>query len=126
MPKKGFSAITITELAHDKAKSMYLQKVKSGQERKSFSRYVNDIITDRVEADENLSLIAPFMQKVSLLGNSIMIKDNKIGRLVEVQVRGREIVCMYCNKKDCAHVGFVYAIPEVYRVMSIQKGKATR
>ena len=66
------------------------------------------------------------MQKVSLLGNSIMIKDNKIGRLAEVQVRGREIVCLFCNKKDCVHVGFAYAIPEVYRVMNFQKGKATR
>jgi hypothetical protein len=126
MPKKGFSAMTITELAHDKARSMYLQRVKAGEEQKSFSRYINDIITDRIEADENLSLIAPFMQKVSLLGNSIMVKDNKIGRLVEVLVRGREIICLYCNKKDCAHVGFVYSIPEVYRLMHIQKSKATK
>ena len=126
MPKQGFSAITITELAHDKAKSMYLQKVKSGEEHKSFSRYINDIITDRVEADESLSLILPFMQKVNLLGNSIMIKDNKVGRLVEVQVRGKQIVCLYCNKKDCVHVGFAYAIPEVYRVMSPRMGRVNK
>ena len=121
MPKKGFSAITITEWAHDKAKSVYLQRLKSVDERKSFSRYINDIIVDRIEADQNLSLGAPLMQKVNLVDNSVLIKDNKIGRLVEVQVRGKEILCLYCNKNNCVHVGFAYAIPEVYRLIRLQK-----
>ena len=123
MPKEGFSVITITEQAYEKARSMYGQKVKSGVENKSFSRYVNDLIVDRIEADENLSFMAPFMQKAFLQGNSIMIKDNKIGRIAEVQVHGKELVCLYCKKNDCVHVGFAYAIPEVYRVMSVQRGK---
>jgi hypothetical protein len=76
---------------------------------------------DRIEADENLSLMAPFMQKVGLQDNSIMIKDNKAGRIAEIQIRGKEILCLYCNKKDCVHVGFSYAIPEVYRIMILQK-----
>ena len=123
MPKEGFSVITITEQAYEKARLMYGQKVKSGVENKSFSRYVNDLIVDRIEADENLSFMAPFMQKAFLQGNSIMIKDNKIGRIAEVQVHGKELVCLYCKKNDCVHVGFAYAIPEVYRVMSVQRGK---
>ena len=123
MPKEGFSVITITEQAYEKARSMYGQKVKSGVENKSFSRYVNDLIVDRIEADENLSFMAPFMQKAFLQGNSIMIKDNKIGRIAEVQVHVKELVCLYCKKNDCVHVGFAYAIPEVYRVMSVQRGK---
>ena len=123
MPKEGFSVITITEQAYDKARLMYGQKVKSGVENKSFSRYVNDLIVDRIEADENLSFMAPFMQKAFLQDNSIMIKDNKIGRIAEVQVHGKELVCLYCKKNDCVHVGFAYAIPEVYRVMSVQRGK---
>ena len=121
MPKEGFSVITITEQAYEKARSMYGQKVKSGVENKSFSRYVNDLIVDRIEADENLSFMAPFMQKAFLQGNSIMIKDNKIGRIAEVQVHGKELVCLYCKKNDCVHVGFAYAIPEVYRVMKLQR-----
>ena len=104
MPKEGFSVITITEQAYEKARSMYGQKVKSGVENKSFSRYVNDLIVDRIEADENLSFMAPFMQKAFLQGNSIMIKDNKIGRIAEVQVHGKELVCLYCKKNDCVHV----------------------
>lgn len=121
MPKEGFSVVTITQLAHDKAKQRYNHKVKSEKLTKSFSKYVNDLIIEQVEADENLSLTAPFMEKIGLEGNSIMVKDNKIGRIVEVQVHGKDLICMLDEKKDCVHVGFAYAIPEVYRLMSERK-----
>lgn len=127
MPKEGFSVITITQLAHDKARQRYERKLKTGQlENKSFSKFVNDLIIETIEADENLSLQAPMMQKVGLQDNSIMIKDSKIGRIVEVQVHGKELVCMYDERKDCVHVGYAYAIPEVYRVMSERGGKTSR
>lgn len=124
MPKEGFSVVTITEEAHQKAHSFYTRQIRSGQlDGKSFSRYVNDLIVDRIEADEALSRVAPFMQKIGLQDNSIMLKDNKLGRMVEVQVQGKELFCFLCQKNDCVHVGFSYAIPEVYRVMSLQKGR---
>jgi hypothetical protein len=122
MPKEGFSVITITEQVHDKAKQRYNQKVKAGQIDKSFSRYVNDLIMEVVEADESFALQAPFMQKIALEDNSIMIKDNKIGRIVEVKVHGKDLMCMFDERKDCVHVGYAYAIPEVYRVMSERRG----
>jgi hypothetical protein len=125
MPKEGFSVVTITETAHDKAHSMYLQKVRSGEinSKKSFSRYVNDLIMEKIEADELLSRVAPFMQKVGLQDSSILIKDNKLGRMVEVQIHGKEMMCLFCNKNDCSHIGFSYAIPEVYRVMKLLKAR---
>ena len=118
MPKEGFSVITITQQVHDKAKQRYNQKVKAEKLHKSFSKYVNDLILETIEADENLSLAAPFIQKIGMEGNSIMLKDNKIGRIVEVQVHGKDLICMLDEKKDCVHVGYAYAIPEVYRVIS--------
>ena len=125
MPKEGFSVITITQLAHDKAKLRYDKKQKIGQlANKSFSKYVNDLIIESIEADENLSLQAPMMQKIGLQDNSIMIKDNKIGRIVEVQVHGKDLICMLDERKDCVHVGYAYAIPEVYRLMSERGGKS--
>lgn len=124
MPKEGYSVVTITVEAHEKAHSFYLRQVKSGQiDGKSFSRYVNDLIMDRIEADEALSRVAPFMQKVGLQDSSILLKDNKLGRMVEVQIKGKELICFQCQKNNCVHVGFSYAIPEVYRVMSMQKGR---
>jgi hypothetical protein len=122
MPKEGFSVVTITQDAYDKAHAKYVQKIKAKEvEGKSFSRYVNDIIMERIEADDNLALQAPFMQKVGLQDNSIMVKDNKLGRIVEVQVHGKDLICMFDEKKDCVHVGFAMAVPEVYRILSERK-----
>jgi phosphoribulokinase len=122
MPKEGFSVVTITQEAYDKAHAQYSQKLKSKEiEGKSFSRFVNDIIIERIEADQNLSLHAPYMQKVGMQDNSIMIKDNKLSRIVEVQIRGKDLICMLDEKKDCVHVGYAYAIPDVYRIMSERK-----
>ena len=118
MPKEAFSVVTNTQAAHDKARQRNNQKVKSEKITKSFSKYVNDLIMEQVEADENLALSAPFMEKIGLEGNSIMVKDNKIGRIVEVQVHGKDLICMLDERKDCIHVGFAYAIPEIYRLMS--------
>jgi hypothetical protein len=123
MPKEGFNVVTITEQTHQKARSTFLHKLKSGelQGRKSFSHFIDGIIIEKIEADEYLSRMAPFMQKIGLQDNSILIKDNKLGRIAEVQIRGKDLICLLCDKKDCVHVGFSYAIPEVYRVMSLQK-----
>ena len=65
--------------------------------------------------------MAPFMQKVGLQDNSIIITDNKLIRIAEVQIRGKELVCLLCDKSDWVHVGFSYASPEVYNIMSMQK-----
>ncbi|MHB1868987.1 MAG: hypothetical protein ACYCPP_08585 [Nitrososphaerales archaeon] len=120
MPKEGFSAITIHSQVHDKAHSVYQEKVKSGKIKgKSFSRYINDIILETVEADEMLSLAAPHIQLSALVDNSILLKDNKLNRIVEVQVRGKEkdLFCVLDKRNDCVHTGFAYAIPQVYVVM---------
>ncbi len=120
MPKEGFSVITIHSLAHDKARSMYEEMVRSGKIKdKSFSKYVNDLILETIEADEALSLAAPHIEKSALVGNSVLLKDNKLGRMVEVQIFGKErdLFCTHDKRNDCVHVGFAYAIPQVYAVM---------
>ena len=123
MPQKNRAVATITIDAYQKVHSHFLRNLKLGQieEDKSFSRYITDIITEEVEEDECLSKVTPLMQKVFFENNCLLIRDNKLGRIAELKIRGREIVCLYCNRKDCRHVGFSYAIPEIYRFFSLQK-----
>jgi polyhydroxyalkanoate synthesis regulator phasin len=120
LPKEGFYVITIHSQACDKARSVYEEMVKSGKiKNKSFSRYVNDLILETIEADEALSLAAPHIEKSALIGNSVLLKDNKLGRMIEVQIQAKErnLFCTYDKRNDCVHVGFSYAIPQVYAVM---------
>ena len=77
------------------------------------------IIIEQVEADEALSLAAPHIEKSAPVGNSSLLNDHKLGRMVEVQVRGKEkdLFCVLDKRNDCVHAGFAYAIPQVYAIM---------
>ena len=99
---------------------MYKLMVKTGKIKgKSFSKYVNDLILETIEADEALSLAAPYIEKSALIGNSVLLKDNKLGRMIEVQIdsKKRDLFCMFDKRTDCVHVGFACALPQVYAVM---------
>jgi hypothetical protein len=40
-----------------------------------------------------------------------------------VKVRNGELVCDLDNSSNCIHVGFAYAIPEVYKVLGLMGKK---
>jgi hypothetical protein len=127
LPKPGFSSLLLRNDVFHKAMTLYRQKSKSGElgerkKKKSFSRYVNDIIKDALEEDRILSSASPVLSKVAVEGNSVLIKDSKRNRLAEVKIelsgrrRVRQLTCLLDNRSDCLHVGFAYSIPEVYRM----------
>ncbi|MFN4337402.1 MAG: hypothetical protein ACK4FV_07525, partial [Candidatus Nitrosocaldus sp.] len=51
------------------------------------------------------------------------IKDHFIDRIVEVQVvpEGKFLYCRYCDRDDCLHVGFCFAVREVNKIL-IERG----
>ncbi|HET7149235.1 MAG TPA: hypothetical protein VFI73_12130 [Candidatus Nitrosopolaris sp.] len=59
-------------------------------------------------------------QFISLIGfgdDAVILKDlRKDGRLIEVQVRNRNVKCISEDKFDCIHVGFALALPEVFYI----------
>lgn len=56
---------------------------------------------------------APFMEKISIDSDRVLIKDNKRNRIAEVILRSGELRCLLDEKIDCVHIGFVYSLPEV-------------
>ncbi|MDG7035272.1 MAG: hypothetical protein JRN53_05640 [Nitrososphaerota archaeon] len=85
----------------------------------TFSGFVNDLIWHVIEADRVLSSKAPFLSEVGMTEDGVTLRDAKLDRIVEVKVRNGELVCDLDNSNDCVHVGFAYAIPEVYRVINM-------
>ena len=70
---------------------------------------------------------APFMEKVSIDSDRVLIKDNKRNRIAEVILRSGELRCLLDDEKiDCVHIGFVYSIPEVYIVLNNKEMKAPK
>jgi hypothetical protein len=69
---------------------------------------------------------APFIQKIAIDQNRVILKDNKCNRIVEVLLKDRDLQCLLDEKSDCVHVGFVYSLPELYSIISSKAIKVPR
>ena len=57
---------------------------------------------------------APYIEKVSIDQNRVVLKDNKRNRIAEILLKEGELQCLLDERSDCIHVGFVYSLPEIY------------
>jgi hypothetical protein len=128
MPKPGFKSITVSENVYKKFFNIY-EKRKNDLELKgitSFSGYLTSMMEEMMLKHEAFAKQAPFMEKISIDSDRVIIKDNKRNRIVEVILRNRELRCLLDEKIDCIHIGFVYSIPEVYILLNNKGMKAPK
>ena len=59
---------------------------------------------------------APYIEKLSIDQNRVVLKDNKRNRIAEVMLKGGELQCLLDERADCVHVGFVYSLPELHNM----------
>ncbi len=128
MPDKKWSAVLVRAEYIDGLKAIYERKKHPLLDAgiNTFTGFVNDLIWHVIEADELLSQKAPFLSEMGMTEDGVTIRDAKLDRIVEVKVRNGELVCNLDNSNDCIHVGFAYAIPEVYRIMNMVGRKSSR
>lgn len=70
---------------------------------------------------------APFMEKISIDSDRVLIKDNKRNKIAEeVILSNGELRCLLDEKIDCVHIGFVYSLPKVYIVLNNKRIKAPK
>ena len=111
MPDKGFKTLTVTEEVYHKVKA------KAEHEKRSIASYTSQVLASILEADEKLSHYAPSIEVIGFNGNSVILRDHKIGRIVEVYLSKKEASCVLDNSDDCIHVSFCYALPQVSKVV---------
>jgi hypothetical protein len=68
--------------------------------------------------DEVFAKHSPFIEKMAVDQNRVILKDNKQNRIAEVLMNNGELQCLLDDERsDCVHVGFVYSLPELYHVI---------
>jgi len=120
LPKEGFKSITVSEIVYDKFFDVY-QKNKEDLLLKgvnSFSGYVTYMLEETMQKDKTFARYAPKLEKISVDGDRVILKDNIKNRIAEVVIQKGEIFCQLCEEKDCVHVGFVFSLPDVYEVLN--------
>lgn len=80
----------------------------------SFSGFVTNMLNEKVEEESLRKKYLPIIEKIGITSNSIMLKDNSQQQIVELKVVDNILYCNYDKKRDCAHVGFAYSLPETY------------
>jgi hypothetical protein len=128
MPKAGFKSITVSENVYKKFFDVY-EKSRKELELKgitSFSGYLTSMMEEMMIKYEAFAKHAPFIQKIAIDQNRVILKDNKCNRIVEVLLKDRELQCLLDEKSDCVHVGFVYSLPELYSMISSKAIKVPR
>ena len=120
MPKPGFKSITVSENVYKKFFEVY-EKNKKGLELKgimSFSGYLTSRMEEMMIKDEVFAKHLPFIEKIAIDQNRVILKDNKKNRIAEVLMNNGELQCLLDERSDCVHVGFVYSLPELYGIIS--------
>ena len=120
MPKAGFKSITISEQVYDKFFDVFQEK-KSELAMKgvnSFAGYITYMLEDMMLKDKTFARYAPKLEKISVDGDRVIIKDNIKNRIAEVTIQRGELFCQLCEDKNCFHIGFVFSLPYVYEVLN--------
>jgi hypothetical protein len=120
LPKEGFKSITVSEVVYSKFFDVY-QKNKEDLLMKgvnSFSGYVTYMLEEMMQKDKTFAKYAPKIEKISVDDDRVILKDNIKNRIAEVAMQRGELFCQLCEDKNCVHVGFAWAIPEVYELLN--------
>ena len=122
MPRKGYVPIILKEELADKVRERLEEEY--GEERKlpQLSTYVQKLLWDIIESNEILKNYGPYLEKVAIHEDTILIRDNrrKVDRIVEVKLRDNELFCTYDEGFECVHIGFAWALPEVYKALDLR------
>lgn len=116
LPQEGQKTITMSGNRLKKLEQQFKQE-KSRQPSLSFSAFIADSALIELERRDLLNKAAQ-ISLVALQDNTIILKDFKNKeKFVEVQIKNGKLRCSTCEK-DCIHIGFALALPEVRKALS--------
>lgn len=117
MPKPGQKTITVSGKSLTELERKYNTE-KSKNPNLSFAAFVSESALIELERRRMLRE-AQFISLVGFSDDAVILKDmRKNGRLIEVQIRNKNLKCIAEDTSDCIHVGFALALPEVRKALN--------
>lgn len=117
MPQPGQKTVTLSGKALMQLEDNYkIEKAK--RPSLSFATFVSDSALVELERRKILRE-ARFISLLGFGDDSVILKDlRKDGKLIEVQIRDINLMCLHDDSSDCIHVGFALALPEVRKMLN--------
>ena len=123
MPRAGYVNLSIKPEIYKQLYAIYENKRKGSI---TFTSWLLDIVYEHLEEDELLFRYTPGLELIGVEYDTAFIKDTFIDRIVEVVIRDqgvgkRFLYCRHCERDDCLHVGFCFAVREINKAL-VERG----
>jgi hypothetical protein len=113
MVKRGGKEVITVEIFKDTYDRM---KASAEKMRWNTKEYINSVLSESIERDRFLQSYAPFLSKVGYQDNILFIRDAKLAKTAEIYLKDRALYCGLCESKDCMHIHYAFALPEVVKM----------
>ena len=113
MVKRGGKEVITVEIFKE---TYDVMKAHAEKKRWNTKDLINTVLVEAIERDRFLQSYAPYLSKIGFESNVLFIRDSKLGKTAEVYLRDRALYCNVCGSKDCAHIHYSLALPEVAKL----------
>jgi hypothetical protein len=113
MVKRGGKEVITVEIFKETYGTM---KAIATKKHWSTKNYINNVLLEAIERDKFLYSYAPSLSKLGYEDNILFIRDAKLGKTTEISLRDRSLYCNVCNSKDCVHIHYAFALPEMAKL----------
>jgi len=115
MVRKGYAQLVLKE--EDAKKIEQFIKGNEKYKDRTLSSAIKLILFEVMENDEYLRRYGPFLKWIGPHDNLLLLYDHFLGKTVEIEVHEKMMYCREDEESDCVHIGFCFAIPEVYKIL---------
>ena len=91
-------------------------KQNAAKRRWNTKDYINTVLLEAIERDKFLQTYAPSLSKLGNEDNILFIRDAKQGKTAEIYLRDRALYCNVCESRDCMHIHYALALPEIAKL----------
>lgn len=113
MVKRGGNDVITVEIF----KQTYdMMKANAEKLKWNTKEYINSVLAEAIERDRFLQTYAPNLSKVGYQDNILFIRDAKAGKTTEIYLKDKALYCGLCESKDCIHIRYAFALPEVAKM----------
>jgi hypothetical protein len=123
MVKRGGKEVITVEIFKETYDAM---KVIATGKRWSTKDYINTVLVEAIERDKFLQSYAPSLSKVGYEEDILFVRDAKLKETAEIYLRDRSLYCNICESKDCVHIHYALALPEVAKLYLQRLTSSTR
>jgi hypothetical protein len=113
MVKRGGKEVITVEIFKE---TYDVMKATAAKRRWNTKDYINTVLMEAIERDRFLQAYAPFLSKIGFEDNILFVRDSKLGKTAEIYLRDRTLYCNVCESKDCIHIHYALALPEITKL----------